>query len=132
MAQELAFYLLRAIETFDPSKGRKPVNYYLERLQYGVLNINRDQTRLCRLANLKAFSFVSIDENGDESIREIPYHEDFDAELSTREFTDALSEREKTVLDYRLNDRAITDKRQKGYLRLIQKKAARFYAAGGI
>ena len=126
MVQELTICLLQAIESYDPSRGMKSANYYLKMLQYGVLALNREQSRLCRVAALTARPLIFVNDDGEETEMDIPYYEDFDTELNVEAFLSSLSEREKNVIALRLEGKALADKRQQALLALIKKKAARY------
>jgi DNA-directed RNA polymerase specialized sigma24 family protein len=132
MYQALAITLLKAIESYDPGRGTKPATYFVSMLQYGVLKLHREGKRACRIANLTARPLAFVNDDGEETGIDIPYNEDFDGGLCLNEFLAGLSERERGVIDIKMNGGKITDKRQKVWFNSAKRKAARACAMGGL
>ena len=104
LTQELAIYLLKAIEKYQPDRGAKPSTYYFKSLRYGVLNLWREQMRAIRVANLQAMSLSQPRNYGDygncenESTIDVPFVVDYDDRLMVEEFLQTLSECERTTI----------------------------------
>jgi len=131
LKQELAIYLLRAIERYDPTQGAKPSTYFSKILRYGVLDLWREHIRLKRLANIQAVPLTYVNEDGEEVMIEVPYEEDHDTELLVRDFFRTLSRHERIALDRKLNGEDPEDKRHQRYMDIIKRKALRFRMTGG-
>ena len=132
LAQELAIYLLKAIERYDADRGAKQSTYYFKSLRYGVLQLWREQTRKIRLVNLQAVSLTRSDEYGEESTLDVPFTVDYDDSLMVQEFLQTLSECERNTLARKMHGHEPDDKRQNRFMKIIKRKAMRFCAAGGL
>jgi DNA-directed RNA polymerase specialized sigma24 family protein len=132
LAQELAICLLKAIERYNSDRGAKPSTYYFKALRYGVLNLWREQMRKIRIANLQAVSLNRPDENGDESVQDVPITVDYDDALMVKEFLQTLSDCERSTLARKMHGYEPSDRRQSRFTKIIKRKAMRFCAAGGL
>jgi DNA-directed RNA polymerase specialized sigma24 family protein len=132
LAQELAIYLLKAIERYDADRGAKQSTYYFNSLRYGVLQLWREQTRKIRLANLQAVSLTRSDEYGEESTLDVPFTVDYDDSLMVQEFLQTLSACERDTLARKMHGHEPDDKRLNRFMKIIKRKAMRFCAAGGL
>ena len=103
LKQELAIYLLRAIERYDHTQGAKPSTYFSKILRYGVLDLWKEHIRLKRLANLHAVPLTYVNEEGEEVSLEVPYEEDYDTDLLVRDFFRTLSKHERVTLERKLD-----------------------------
>ena len=131
MKQELAVCLLKAIDSYDPTRGAKPLTYYITKLKYAILDLWRTQTRQKRLANMYSDSMTGFNTDGEESTLELPFEVDYDTDLRVKEFLKTLSERERKALARKINGDGHSDKRQHKFMAIIRRKALRFQIAGG-
>ena len=131
LKQELAIVLLRAIESYDPSRGAKPSTYYFKQLRYGLLSLWRNSLRSNRKANLNTASFAYQDSDGEDFEIEIPYKDD-DTKMFVDEFIESLSLRERDIISRKMSGYELTDIREFKFMKIIKRKAQRFALQGGF
>jgi DNA-directed RNA polymerase specialized sigma24 family protein len=135
MAQEMAICLLRAIESFDPTRNMKASTYYIGQLQYGILSLWRIHHREMRRANLNTSPLAYSNADGEIIERYLPFETD-EAPLWVDDFMQTLSVRERSALMWRLHGDGLFNKQQRHqqrrYMSIVKQKAQRFIAAGGI
>lgn len=133
VAQELAISALKAIESYDPSRGMKLTSFILYKLQFEILAVKRQFNRECRMANTTNVSldYSLYDDEGCEKTSDIPVQVDYDSEINTHEVMGILSEKEKEVVYMRLSGECLTDIRQKRYMDRVRKKVVRYYLRDG-
>lgn len=130
VSQDLAISALKAIEKYDPARGKKLSNYILDMLQYEVLQMRQRSNRYCRAASVPVISLDAPISDEDERTLEIPVEVDYDSSLVVQEALSILCENEKHVVGIYLAGGKPVDKRQCKYMDRARKKVARFYRGG--
>jgi DNA-directed RNA polymerase specialized sigma24 family protein len=129
--QELSICLLKAIETFDPTRGAKEANYYFKMLRYGVLNLWNAQMRQIHLANVVATPLTTINKNGEVVAIDMPVVIDFDANVQIGEFMHTLSLGEQNALARTVSGEGAEDKRHQRFMFNVKRKALRYHLGAG-
>jgi DNA-directed RNA polymerase specialized sigma subunit len=132
LSQELAIYLLKAIESYDGARGAKPSTYYFKALRYGVLKLWGEQMRKIRRVNLLAASLTHTNEYGETTELDVPFTVDYDDALMVQEFLQTLSDCERYTLARKVQGYEPNDRRNNRFMKIIKRKAMRFCAAGGL
>lgn len=129
VAQELAIYLIKAISTYDPLRGRTLFSYLCYKLDFGVKDLGAAH-KPHGLSGLKkervaAVSLNALLPNGSQ--REIPINSDF-SQPECYEALNALTPEERRVVLRRMNGEAgARTKAEKALLAAAQRKVSAYY-----